>query len=136
MKNNLFDTISADVAKGEFSERYLMAGNAFAIDFSTPVINEMLAKAASERNGDAHLTLQEHFYRCKASSMDVLFQDNASGEFNHDGIIVEFDAKLIRSEKPMYRVHFKRLDAACLKQSLRNLQKRVANLERKVLEQG
>ena len=31
MNNNLFDAISAEVAKGELSERYLLVGSVFSI---------------------------------------------------------------------------------------------------------
>ena len=66
-------------------------------------------------------------------SMSTLFQDGASGEFNHDGIIVEFDIKLISSDNPIYRVFFKRLDSAALlketKTQLRSLHERISALE-------
>ena len=133
MNNNLFDAISAEVAKGELSERYLLAGSVFSIAYATPAIKDALAQAASESDCNASKILQAHFYCCDPMSMSTLFQDGASGEFNHDGIIVEFDIKLISSDNPIYRVFFKRLDAAALlketKTQLRSLHERISALE-------
>jgi hypothetical protein len=129
---NLFAVISAEVAKGELCERYLLVGDVFSIAFPTPVIEELLVMAGPESTGvAAHQTMESHFYTCNATSIDVLFRNNASGEFHFDGIIVEFEIKLIRSEMLMYRVHFKRLDAAHLKHELRDLQEQVSILENK-----
>lgn len=134
-KDNLFHVLAAEVAKGDKSELYLVAGIHFETTSPSPEVLRVL-EVAKSIPGRAYASdaLVAHFNMCpEAQTSHSTFCDDCGGFIHVDRIVVQFAIRKISDTHNVYRVLFVRLDAGILaidmKDKLEDLQKRVKQLE-------
>jgi len=129
----LFQAIAIEVARG-FSEQYLVAfaDGSLTVMFSTPAIEEAIAKATAQITnlGGVSVIASEYMIGRGFLAQDCVFSDECDGVMNVDGVLVEVSIRKIR--EGVHRVLFARVDSARLYKDvsgrLTALEKTVATL--------
>jgi hypothetical protein len=133
-KGNLFKIITAEVAAGDLSEFYLVAGQDFTASTNSPGIMRAIAatKAASPDSKASSLIIA-HYQLGGVFGRHCMFEDGVREVLTHNNVAVQFEVKEISRKPHTYRVLFQRVDAEKLltevKEKLDDLNDRVRALE-------
>lgn len=130
----LFLTIAKEVAKG-YAEQYLVsfASGGLTVMFSTPAIEDAIAKASAQIKAREGVSVIAAEYMCGQGfvAQNPMFTDECDGVMDVDGVLVEVSIRKIKDG--VHRVLFSRVDASRLYIDvvgrLKNLEKSVENLK-------
>lgn len=111
----LFQAIAKEVANG-YSEQYLVsfADGGLTVMFSTPAIEEAIAKATAQipQRAGTSVIAAEYMVGRGFVNQDCMFTDDCDGVMDVGGVLVEVSIRKIR--EGVHRVLFSRVDAARL----------------------
>ena len=139
IENNLFHAIAAEVAKGNFTEFYLRAGQEWDFTGATDAIRNALRTAEEQCASDLTKVdvLGWHYSRCGGMRSSPGMGNGASGVIDTDGVVVEYSIKDLKTPQKSYRVLFSRVDTAKLyfdvQAQLQDMLGRLARLEQAAL---
>lgn len=131
---NLFKIITAEVATGELSEFYLVAGQDFTVSTNSPgIMRALSATKDASQDSKASSLIIAHYQLGDMFGRHCMFEDGVSEVLSHNNVAVQFEVKEISRNPHTYRVLFQRVDAEKLltetREKLEDLNQRVKALE-------
>ena len=131
---NLFKIIAAEVASGDLSEFYLVAGQDFtASTNSTGIMRAISDTKAASPDSKASSLIIAHFQIGGVFGRHCMFEDGAREVLSHNNVAVQFEVKQISRNPQTYRILFQRIDAEKLLaetwEKIEDLNQRVKALE-------